>query len=449
MPHALSSPLASSLTATAVTPGTNWVDGAANMNAWYSNFDPCGGACPSIGYDWAWVGYVADTDSGGYPTGAYPQVGDVYYMHAIVAVAGNPPSGGDVPDIQAQLPQNTQLAVSASTPMYCFLFENGVDVNHDGKTNTWWNVSGESTCTTGMGTRLPTWLGYYTIASYISYEVQFPVRTTSPSNGLCSLTPPTGTSIPGTVSPACLLNHNDWAIGGFSPGAQQFDWVGVWVPQVTIDTTIASGPASSTTSTSAAFSFSSNTSGAGFECSLNSGAWAACVSPKSYSGLSVGGHNFQVRAAAVVSYDGIAQTRTDQTPASFNWTITSTSGGTSTTGGDTGGSSGGTHPAATTGGSGKISAAQLTVKSFKRSQAAKVKISYKISPKSKHLTFLLSMKKGAKWVTVRSFKKVGSFKGTYTITIKKLFGSKPIKAGRYRLKLSADKNSKVLSFRIT
>ena len=62
---------------------------------------------------------------------------------------------------------------------------------------------------------------------------------------------------------------------------------------------------------------------------------------------------------------------------------------------------------------------------------------------------MLSMKKGAKWLTVRITKKTGSFKGAYTITIKKLFGKKPIKAGSYHLKLSADKNSKLLSFKIT
>jgi hypothetical protein len=62
---------------------------------------------------------------------------------------------------------------------------------------------------------------------------------------------------------------------------------------------------------------------------------------------------------------------------------------------------------------------------------------------------LLSIKKGGKWVTVRSVKKTGSFKGTITMTVKAIFGGKPIKAGSYHLKLSADKNSKLLSFRVT
>jgi hypothetical protein len=99
--------------------------------------------------------------------------------------------------------------------------------------------------------------------------------------------------------------------------------------------------------------------------------------------------------------------------------------------------------------SGKISSAHLTKKSFKRSQVAKVKLLYSFSPKSEHFSYLLSLKKKAKWLTVQSVAKAGSFEGSYTMTVKKLFGGKAIKAGSYRLKLSADKNSKLLTFRVT
>jgi hypothetical protein len=59
------------------------------------------------------------------------------------------------------------------------------------------------------------------------------------------------------------------------------------------------------------------------------------------------------------------------------------------------------------------------------------------------------LKKKAKWLTVRSVKKTRSFKGAYTVTIKRLFGEKAIRAGRYRLKLSADANSELLAFGVT
>ena len=60
---------------------------------------------------------------------------------------------------------------------------------------------------------------------------------------------------------------------------------------------------------------------------------------------------------------------------------------------------------------------------------------------------MLSIKKGSKWVVVKSARKTGSFT-KYTLTVKKLFAGKPVKRGTYRLKLSADKNSKTLGFKV-
>ena len=98
--------------------------------------------------------------------------------------------------------------------------------------------------------------------------------------------------------------------------------------------------------------------------------------------------------------------------------------------------------------SGKVSG-HLTKTSFKRSEAAKVKLLYSFSPKSRLFAFVLSIKKGSKWVTLRSVRKTGSFKGAYSMTVKQIFGSKPIKPGSYRLKLTADANSKLIAFRVT
>jgi len=98
--------------------------------------------------------------------------------------------------------------------------------------------------------------------------------------------------------------------------------------------------------------------------------------------------------------------------------------------------------------SGKIASCKLAKASFTAAQAGKVKLTCKFSPKSKLFKWVLSRKKGTKWVLVKSVRKTGSFK-TYAITIKKLFAGKPVKRGTYRLKLSADKNSKTLGFRVT
>ena len=80
------------------------------------------------------------------------------------------------------------------------------------------------------------------------------------------------------------------------------------------DTSITSGPPSSTTSTSANFTFTSSESGSSFECKLDAGSYATCTSPKSYSGLGVGSHQFSVRAK-----DGSGNA--DGSPATQGWTV--------------------------------------------------------------------------------------------------------------------------------
>jgi hypothetical protein len=84
------------------------------------------------------------------------------------------------------------------------------------------------------------------------------------------------------------------------------------------DTTITSGP-SNGTSTDASFSFTGTQSpgevAPTFECQLDAGGYAACSSPKLYSGLPAGTHTFRVRAK-----DGDGNV--DASPASWSWTIT-------------------------------------------------------------------------------------------------------------------------------
>jgi hypothetical protein len=97
---------------------------------------------------------------------------------------------------------------------------------------------------------------------------------------------------------------------------------------------------------------------------------------------------------------------------------------------------------------GKVVSASLTKTSFTVAQAKTVKLVYKFSPASKHFGYLLSLKKGAKWVKVQSVNKKGSFKGTYRMTVKKLFGSKAVKVGQYRVEISADANSVTRTFKV-
>jgi hypothetical protein len=89
--------------------------------------------------------------------------------------------------------------------------------------------------------------------------------------------------------------------------------------------TITSKPASRTSQTSATFAFSGG-SAVTYQCTVDGAAFSSCTSPKSYSGLAVGSHTFQVRArrasgevSAAASYSWVI----DRTPPPAP-TITST-----------------------------------------------------------------------------------------------------------------------------
>lgn len=89
----------------------------------------------------------------------------------------------------------------------------------------------------------------------------------------------------------------------------------------TVDTTVSapfilSGPISLTNSTSATFGFGSSDADATLECKLDTGAFAACTSPVTYTGLVPAAHQFQVRAT-----DPVGNTATS---AVFDWTVGAT-----------------------------------------------------------------------------------------------------------------------------
>jgi subtilisin-like proprotein convertase family protein len=80
------------------------------------------------------------------------------------------------------------------------------------------------------------------------------------------------------------------------------------------DTSIAGGPATPTTETSAQFTLGSDDPQASFECRLDGAPWAPCESSVGFGGLSVGSHVLDARAI-----DG--SDNEDPTPASRSWVI--------------------------------------------------------------------------------------------------------------------------------
>jgi subtilisin family serine protease len=97
---------------------------------------------------------------------------------------------------------------------------------------------------------------------------------------------------------------------------------------------------------------------------------------------------------------------------------------------------------------GRIASAKLSKKVFKRAQARKVKLTVKFSPPSKKFNYVLSFRKNGKWRKVKTVKRTGNFAGTRKMTVKSLFKGKAVKKGRYRIKLTADANSRTLGFRV-
>lgn len=92
--------------------------------------------------------------------------------------------------------------------------------------------------------------------------------------------------------------------------------------------------------------------------------------------------------------------------------------------------------------------AHLTSTSFAATKASKVKLIYSFSSTSRRFSYLLTRKVGAKWQSVKQVKKIGSFSGRHTMTVKRVFAGKAIKVGKYHLRLAADVGSKTLSFTV-
>jgi Bacterial Ig domain len=80
--------------------------------------------------------------------------------------------------------------------------------------------------------------------------------------------------------------------------------------------TITSQPANPTNQTSASFGFSDAEMGVNFLCQLDGSAFAACLSPATYSGLAQGSHTF-----AVAALDGLGN---QSSATSYSWTIDTT-----------------------------------------------------------------------------------------------------------------------------
>jgi hypothetical protein len=126
----------------------------------------------------------------------------------------------------------------------------------------------------------------------------------------------TGTS---TLTP--LLTASDMAfVGGYAGlevnggGGTIYDFRAGRIDIQPPDTTIQSGPSGVVSPQNVSFTFTATEAGSSFECSIDAGAYSACISPKSYPSLSPGAHTFRVRAVDAVGNQ-------DATPAERSFEV--------------------------------------------------------------------------------------------------------------------------------
>lgn len=101
------------------------------------------------------------------------------------------------------------------------------------------------------------------------------------------------------------------AAGNVDPTPAEHTWT--VIPPTTSLTTKPADPAMTT---SATFEFTSPVAGAGFECSLDYGAYTACTSPATFANLGIGSHSFTVRAKDAAG-------NVDPNPPRYTWTVMS------------------------------------------------------------------------------------------------------------------------------
>jgi hypothetical protein len=104
------------------------------------------------------------------------------------------------------------------------------------------------------------------------------------------------------------------ALGNVDSSPASREWT---VDTVAPGTAITSGPGPVVGSATATLGFSSTETGSTFQCRLDGGPWAACPSPKTYTGLADGTHSFEVRAVDAAG-------NIDQSPATRSWRVDTT-----------------------------------------------------------------------------------------------------------------------------
>ncbi|MCW2974572.1 MAG: hypothetical protein JWN72_2845, partial [Thermoleophilia bacterium] len=168
-------------------------------------------------------------------------------------------------------------------------------------------------------------------ASTAATSASFTFSAIEASAFTCTLDAAASTTCTSGVTYGSLaVGSHTWSItardgAGNTSTATTRTWTVVTPPDTTAPTvTITGGPAngSTSTATSAAFTFAANETSA-FTCKLDAAAFVTCSSGVSYASLGVGAHTFAVRATDAAGNVSVTVTRT--------WTVAAAAGGTPAT----------------------------------------------------------------------------------------------------------------------
>ncbi len=154
--------------------------------------------------------------------------------------------------------------------------------------------------------------GAESVTAAVSYEVTTDTATLDPEADL----------EPGTLYTTTVTTAAADAAGNPLAAAETWSFTTVAPadtspPETTIESIDPPAQNNRTNRTTVTFTFLSSEEGATFECRLDGGAFAACVSPHEVTGLGDGEHTFEVRAIDAAG-------NVDLTPASRTWTIDAT-----------------------------------------------------------------------------------------------------------------------------
>jgi hypothetical protein len=110
---------------------------------------------------------------------------------------------------------------------------------------------------------------------------------------------------------ACLMD-NEGVVDVQPYVCDKWPWEDTPPPDITPppDPTIDSGPSGTVYVSTATFTFSDSEVGVNFSCSLDGAVFSSCISPKSYSEITIGQHTFSVKAADQAGNESEVASRT-------------------------------------------------------------------------------------------------------------------------------------------